>query len=137
MKFLVEVWGFIKTVSGTHSLTDINSKAFMFLGMASRLTPSQNLSILFTAKAWSFTKKRFWHRSSIINKAIRAILSLLIFFFFLRKDFECTKTRHKQKLTNKTKLSKQKTTKATIFRVQKGSERVKVVCFAFWCFLYA
>ena len=27
-------------------------------------------------------------------------------FFFLRKDFERTKTRHKQKSTNKTKTSK-------------------------------
>ena len=27
-------------------------------------------------------------------------------YFFLRKDFERTKTRHKQKSTNKTKTSK-------------------------------
>ena len=39
--------------------------------------------------------------------------------FFLRKDFECTKTCHKPKLTKKTKLSKQKATKATIFRAEK------------------
>ena len=40
--------------------------------------------------------------------------------FFLRKKFERTKTRHKQKSTNKTKTSKQKATKATIFRAHKN-----------------
>ena len=40
-------------------------------------------------------------------------------FLFLRKDYEGTKTQIKPKPTNKTKASKQKTTKATIFRVQK------------------
>ena len=38
---------------------------------------------------------------------------------FLRKKFEHTKARHRQKPTNKTKTSKQKTTKATIFRAEK------------------
>ena len=42
------------------------------------------------------------------------------FSFFLRKDFARTKTRRKQKPTNKTKLSKQKTTKATIIRMHKN-----------------
>ena len=40
--------------------------------------------------------------------------------FFVRKHFARTKTRHKQKPTSKTKLSKQKTTEATIFRAQKN-----------------
>ena len=35
--------------------------------------------------------------------------------FFLRKDFACTKTCQKQKLTNKTKLYKQKTNVGNIF----------------------
>ena len=39
------------------------------------------------------------------NEVIKTISSLLIFYFFLRKDFTRTKTRHKQKLTNKTKIS--------------------------------
>ena len=51
--------------------------------------------------------------SSIVNEVIRAISSLLI---FLRKRVQLTKTIHKQKPTNKTKLSKQKPTNATIFR---------------------
>ena len=40
-------------------------------------------------------------------------------FFFLRKDFEHTKTQIKPKPTNKTKTSEQKTTKAAFFRAQK------------------
>ena len=38
---------------------------------------------------------------------------------FLRKDFERTKTQIKTKPTNKTKLSEQKTTQATIFCAEK------------------
>ena len=37
--------------------------------------------------------------------------------FFYEENFERTKTRHKQKRTNKTKLSKHKTIKATILRL--------------------
>ena len=62
--------------------------------------------------------KREVSGSSIANEVISSISSLLI--IFLRKDFERTKTRHKQKPTNKTKLSEQKTTKATIFRAHKN-----------------
>ena len=41
-------------------------------------------------------------------------------FFVLRKDVKRTKTQIKQKSTNKTKISEQKTRKATtIFRPQK------------------
>ena len=39
--------------------------------------------------------------------------------FFLRKIFKRTKTQIKQKSTNKTKISEQKTTGATIFRLHK------------------
>ena len=53
-----------------------------------------------------------WSHRSIVNEVIRTISSL---YFISRKDFECTKTRQKQKRTNKTKLSEQKTTKAAIF----------------------
>ena len=41
------------------------------------------------------------------------------FQFFLRKNFKRTKTQIKPKPTNKTKTSKQKTLKATIFRAEK------------------
>ena len=41
------------------------------------------------------------------------------FQFFLRKNFKRTKTKIKPKPTNKTKASKQKTLKATIFRAEK------------------
>ena len=56
--------------------------------------------------------------NSIVNEVIRTISSL--FIFFLRKHFNRTKTRHKQKPTNKTKLSEQSATKATIFRAHKN-----------------
>ena len=52
------------------------------------------------------------HVSSIVNEVIRTIR-------FLRKIFERTKMQIKQKPTNKTKTSKQKTTKATVFCAQK------------------
>ena len=56
------------------------------------------------------------HVSSTVNEVIKTILSQ---FFFLRKNFKRTKTQIKSKPTNKTKLSKQKTTKATSFCAQK------------------
>ena len=80
--------------------------------------------------------------SSIVNEAINTISSRII--FFLRKDFERTKTQINQHQPTKTKISKQKTTKATVFcthkTVEEGrnrSKRVEIICFGFWCFLYA
>ena len=55
--------------------------------------------------------------SSIPSYIILLSTILSQFIFFLRKNFERTKTRHKQKRTNKTKLSKHKTIKATILRL--------------------
>ena len=46
--------------------------------------------------------------------------------FFLQKNFERTKTQIGGKPTNKTKLSEQKTTKATIFHAQKLLRRGKL-----------
>ena len=69
--------------------------------------------------------------SSIVYEVIRT--NSCLFIFFLRKDFKRTKTRQKQ--TNKTKLSEQKTTKATIFRRRKTSKSVKIVCLHFGAFL--
>ena len=43
-----------------------------------------------------------------------------LFILFLQKNIECTKTLHKQKSTNKTETSEQKTTKATIFSEHKN-----------------
>ena len=42
------------------------------------------------------------------------------------------KNTHKQTLTNKTKISEQKTTKATYFAQIKLTKKVKVACFAFF-----
>ena len=56
------------------------------------------------------------HVSSIVNEVIKVISSLL----FCTKIFKCPTTCHKQRPTNKTKTSEQKTTKATIFRVHKN-----------------
>ena len=55
-----------------------------------------------------------------LSGQFQARLLFIYLFFFLRKDFKRTKTRHKQKPTNKTKLSKQKATKATFFRSHKN-----------------
>ena len=51
--------------------------------------------------------------------------------FFLRKKFKRTKTQIKPKPTNKTKLSEQKATKATVFQDLKISERGKWVLLRF------
>ena len=51
--------------------------------------------------------------------------------FLLRKKFKRTKTQIKPKPTNKTKLSEQKATKATIFQDFKTSERGKWVLLRF------
>ena len=53
------------------------------------------------------------HASSIVNEVIKTISNH--FIFFLRKIFERTKTRHKQKPTDKSKVIEQKATKATVF----------------------
>ena len=52
--------------------------------------------------------------------------------FFIWKDFACTKTQIKPKPTNKIKLSKQKTTKATIFCASKLLRE----CLVWFAFLY-
>ena len=56
-------------------------------------------------------------------------------FFFLRKDFKRTKTRHKQIPTNKTKISEQKSTKATSFDAQKRLRGGKLFILHFGAFL--
>ena len=53
---------------------------------------------------------------------MKTILSLFIFF---TKRFHTHKNTHKQTLTNKTELSKQKTTKAAFFMREKTSKGVK------------
>ena len=58
------------------------------------------------------------HVSSIVNELINTMSSLFI-YLFLRKNVKRTKTRIKQKPTNKTKTSEQKIAKATVFRTQK------------------
>ena len=70
--------------------------------------------------------------SSIVNEVIRTILN-----FFLQKDFTCTKTQIKRKPINKIKLSKQKTTKATIFQALKLLKEGKMVGFGLICILSA
>ena len=54
--------------------------------------------------------------------------------FFYEKILSAQKRKSSQKQPSKQKKSKQKTTKVTIF-AYKSSKRVKVVCFALWCFL--
>ena len=59
---------------------------------------------------------------------------LLLFFFFLRKNFKRTKTQIKPKSTNETKISEQKTTKATIFLAQKILRERKLFVLSFSTF---
>ena len=66
-----------------------------------------------------FLKVLLFEGSSIVNEVIKTILSQLTFF---------TK---KSKPTNKTKLSEQETTKATIFRAQKLLRGRKLVILRF------
>lgn len=54
---------------------------------------------------------------------------------FLRNNFEHTKAQFKQKSTNKTKRSEHKQQKKQFFARAKSSKRMKIVCFAFCCFL--
>ena len=56
------------------------------------------------------------HVSSIVNDVIKTISDLLI--CFLQKNVEHEKTQIKPKPTNKTKISKQKMTKATSLHAQ-------------------
>ena len=73
--------------------------------------------------------------SSIVNEVIKTISNQFI-IFFLRKDFERTKTCYKQKPTNKSKISNQKNNKEQFFALTKTFKRVKIICFAFWCLFY-
>ena len=66
--------------------------------------------------------------SSIVN-----VVFVKISFFFAR-NFCNTKTRHKQKPASKTKVSEQKTTKATILCAQKLYKSEKIIYFAVFLF---
>ena len=59
------------------------------------------------------------------------------FKFFKRKNLKRTKTQIKPKRTNKTKLSEQKTTKATTFGAQKVLRGRKLFILRFCAVLYA
>ena len=62
---------------------------------------------------------------------------LNLFDFFLRKDSVRIKTLKNKRPTYKTKISEQKTTKATIFYAHKLLRGVKVTCFVFGASFYA
>ena len=57
--------------------------------------------------------------------------AIFFFFFFLQKEFQRTKTCHKQKPISKTKLGKQKATKTTIFCAEKLLRGGKLVILHF------
>ena len=59
------------------------------------------------------------------------------FLFFFRKNFKRTKARHKLKSSNKTKKMNKKEQRQQFFLRTKTSDRVKMICFTFWCFFYA
>ena len=58
-------------------------------------------------------------------------------YFFLRKDFDRTKTQIKPKPTNKNTNKRIKNSKGNNFSRIKTSKWVKIGYFALWCFLYA
>ena len=60
-----------------------------------------------------------------------------LFFFFLRKNCEPTKTQIKPKPTKKNKNKQTKNNKVKNFLHTETSKMVKVVYFAFWWFFYA
>ena len=62
--------------------------------------------------------------SSIVNEVIKTIFCL--FIFFIGKILQHKKAQNMQKETNKTKVSEQKTAKATVFRVQNFIRVVKL-----------
>ena len=64
------------------------------------------------------------HVTNILNKLSRQS-------FFLRKDFKCTEVQIKPKPTHKTKLSEQKTTKATDFCAQELLRGRKLLILSF------
>ena len=61
-------------------------------------------------------------------------LASLFIYLFLRKDFERTKTQINQNQPTKTKISEER---QRFFALTKASKKVEIVCFRFWCFLYA
>ena len=65
------------------------------------------------------------HVTNIVNKLSRQS------FFFLRKDFQRTEAQIKPKPTHKTKLSEQKTTKATDFCAQELLRGRKLLILSF------
>ena len=114
-----------------------NSKYWNFLRSDHELL-LKNLHLSFGVSIKS-THEFEWYLQSVLlkwtgrtRKMIKRFSVLVVFYlkllgqfqacllFFVRKHFARTKTRHKRKPTSKTKLSKQKTTEATIFRAQKN-----------------
>ena len=57
-----------------------------------------------------------------------------LFILFLRKNFERTKTLHKQKPTNKTKTSEQKQQRQQFLASTKTSKKGKIVYLRFGAF---
>ena len=75
----------------------------------------------------SATKNVYMHRIIFVLSTTGVVY--LIFLFFFYKKILSVKNTHKQKPTNKTKTSKQKTTEATTFVCGKTSKGVKMVFF--------
>ena len=61
-------------------------------------------------------------------------LANFFIYLFLRKDFERTKTQINENQPTKTKISEER---QQFFAFTKASKKVEIVCFGFWCFLYA
>ena len=82
-------------------------------------------SISYSGPAEKGNKEHFkWYSKMRLSRQFQACL------FFLQKDLECTKMQINQNQPTKTKISKQKTTKATVFLHFKEGKNC-------WCFLYA
>ena len=67
--------------------------------------------------------------SSIVNEAIKTILSQLFFFFFLLKDMEHKKRQTKPKPTNKNLKKRTKNNRGNFLQIE-TSEGVKITYFA-------
>ena len=75
------------------------------------------------------------HCSSILNEAIRTLSSQFIVSY--EKILSAGKRKSSQNQPTKQKPVNKKQQSQQLFARTKTSKRVEIVCFGFWCFLYA
>ena len=127
---------FLMSVSCWRSAGELAFVSLLFRLPTSKQIPSCSWLVIDLVAAFDWAKylgKKCAAGRSIVNEAIKTVLSQ--FIFFLRKIFERTKTHRQPKPTNKNEKKRTKNSKGNNFLLTKTSKRGKFC--VLWCFLCA